>query len=278
MVHQAQRRLEESEPQQSSATARPRLLYESCPLCQSRDMRKLRTGDCSNHPLYQPIVPKVMNWMECSDCGHAFTDGYLSPEVMAVVFSRTHENQRPGFQFEAQRMVSSKMVERVARFAENGRWLDVGFGNGSLLFTAQEWGFDPVGLDLRRESVEAMEKLGIEAHCIDIFDLKEGQYSVISMADVLEHLPFPKKGLEAAHRVLAPEGILFLSMPNYKCLAWQLLDLENDNPYWGELEHFHNFSRARLYSLLEEHGFAPLLYNVSQRYRVCMEVIARRIS
>ena len=106
-----------------------------------------------------------MNWLECADCAHAFTDGYLSPEVIAVVFSQTHENQRPGYQFEAQRMISSKIVERVARFVTDGKWLDVGFGNGSLLFTAQEWGFDPVGLDLRRESVEAMKKLGVAAYC-----------------------------------------------------------------------------------------------------------------
>lgn len=33
----------------------------------------------------------------------------------------------------------------------------------------------------------------------------------------------------------------------------------------------------RLYELLEEHGFEPLHYSVSERYRACMEVIARRV-
>jgi hypothetical protein len=37
-----------------------------------------------------------------------------------------------------------------------------------------------------------------------------------------------------------------------------------------------NFSRRRLCSLLEESGFAPLQHSVSERYRVCMEVIVRR--
>ncbi len=263
-------------PAQVSSAAQPRVLYEGCPLCQSRDMRDLCKADCSRHPLYQPIVPKVMNWMECSECGHVFTDGYFSPEAAAVVFSRTNETQQPGYQFEAQRKVSSRIVERVARFVQGGKWLDVGFGNGSLLFTALEWGFVPVGLDLRIKSVEAMKKLGVEAYRLDILDLKNDQFNVISMADVLEHMPFPQKGLEAAHRLIAPNGILFLSMPHYKCPAWQLLDMAKANPYWGELEHFHNFTRQRLYSLLEERGFKPLLYGISERYRVCMEVIARR--
>jgi 2-polyprenyl-3-methyl-5-hydroxy-6-metoxy-1,4-benzoquinol methylase len=34
------------------------------------------------------------------------------------------------------------------------------------------------------------------------------------MADVLEHMPFPKTGLAAAHRLRRPDGVLFLSMPN----------------------------------------------------------------
>lgn len=56
---------------------------------------------------------------------------------------------------------------------------------------------------------------GIEGHCIDItkFD-PNGRYAVISMADVLEHMPYPRAGLDAAHRLLRPDGILFLSMPN----------------------------------------------------------------
>jgi len=90
-------------------------------------------------------------------------------------------------------------------------------------------------------------------------------------------MPFPKEGLSAAHRLLQPDGVLFVSMPNYDCMAWRLLDAGNANIYWGELEHFHNFSRARLYALLEEQGFEPVHYAVSERYRACMEVIARRI-
>jgi hypothetical protein len=70
--------------------------------------------------------------------------------------------------------------------------------------------------------------------------------------------------------------VLFVSMPNYDCMAWRLLDAGNANPYWGELEHFHNFSRARLSALLSEQGFEPVQYAVSERYRVCMEIIARR--
>jgi len=218
-----------------------------------------------------------MNWMHCDDCEHVFTDGYFPPDVLTTIFQGTLENQKPGWNFEGQRNVSARMVENIARYVDGGAWLDVGFGNGSLLFTAEEWGFEPVGLDLRPSSVETMRKLNLEAHCLDVtaFD-SAGRFSVVSMADVLEHMPFPKDGLAAAYRLLVPNGILFVSMPNYGCAVWRLLDAAKTNPYWGELEHYHNFSRARLYALLKECGFEPLHYTISERYRVCMEVIARR--
>ena len=96
------------------------------------------------------------------------------------------------------------------------------------------------------------------------------------MADVLEHMPYPKVGLEAAHRLLQPGGVLLVSIPNMGSAVWKAMDDGNANPYWGEIEHYHNFDRERLYALLAEGGFEPVRYGVSHRYRACMEVIAVR--
>jgi SAM-dependent methyltransferase len=268
-----------TEPQtvpQPTVAARPRIPFEGCPLCDSRGIGLLREADCSGHPLFHPIVPRAMKWMRCADCRHVFTDGFFDAEACSVIFGKTHDNQKPGADFERQRFVSARIVDRVAKFVRGGAWLDVGFGNGSLLFTADEWGFAPVGLDLRPQSVEAMSALGIEAHCVDLKDFdRPGTMAVISMADVLEHMPYPQEALRSARRLLRADGVVFLSMPNFDCMAWRLLDRANANPYWLELEHYHNFSRERLFALLEQNGFAPVDYGVSERYRVCMEVIAR---
>lgn len=258
-------------------TRKSRHLYDTCPLCSATDISELRTGDCSHHALYKPVVSPLMVWMRCGACEHVFTEGYFTDETRAAVFSSTHPEQQPGADFEQNRYVSARIVERVARYVCDGTWLDVGFGNGSLLFTAEEWGFRPEGLAPHPSTAQGMRALGIDTHCADLTTLDEpGRYSVISLTDVLEHMPYPGQGLVAAHRLLREDGVLLASMPHYGCAAWRLLDARNANPYWGELEHFHNFSRARLYSLLEENGFEPLHYAVSERYRVCMEVIARR--
>lgn len=254
-----------------------RILYRSCPLCESTDIPVQLKADCSRHPLYKEPLSPVMEWRRCGTCDHVFTNGYFTSEALAIVFGGTHENQRVGHDFERQRHISGRMVQQVSRHVPNGDWLDVGFGNGSLVFTADEFGYSAVGIDLRIENVEGLKRAGFEAHCVDITELDmPGRFSVISMADVLEHIPFPKDALSAAHRLLQPGGALFLSMPNMGAFGWRALDSGRANPYWGELEHYHNFTRDRLYRLLVEQGFVPREYGISERYRMCMEVVAVR--
>jgi SAM-dependent methyltransferase len=158
-----------------------------------------------------------------------------------------------------------------------GRWLDIGFGNGSLLTTAAEFGYEVVGLDLREESVQRLRQAGFETYAIELDSYRPNElFDVVSMADVLEHMPFPKRALQQVSSMLQDDGHLFVSMPNADAFVWDVLTQNGTNPYWGEIEHYHNFGRKRLWALLEECGFEPLRYTVSIRYRAGMEVIARK--
>ena len=254
-----------------------RIAYASCPLCESKDTEELRVGNCTDHPLYNAEFPPLMMWLKCRTCSHVYTDGYWSNEALAELFKGTQENQVLCSDMEIARQRSANIIDKVVRFTGiNGKWLDVGFGNGSLLFTALEYGFEPVGLELRPEAAERMTAHGIRSYAKDICELEgEGEFRVISMADVLEHMPFPIPALQAARRLLKPDGVLFLSMPNMGAPVWAYYDAQKANSYWHEIEHYHNFSRLRLYDLLFKADFTPIRYGVSERYTMCMEVIAR---
>jgi len=256
-----------------------RIRYAACPLCDADDAVEAMIGDCSDHPLFKPPLPADQLWIECRACGHVYVEGYFTPAALAIVLSGTQSNQLPGYDIEGQRHLWSPVVEAVSRLraALGGRWLDVGFGNGSLLTTAAEFGYEVVGLDLREESVHLMRELGFEAHALDLEEFRANEaFDVVSLADVLEHMPFPKRALQRVQDLLRTDGLLFLSMPNADSFAWQMLTRTGTNPFWGEIEHYHNFGRKRLYALLAEFGFQPVCYRVSTRYRACMEVIARK--
>jgi SAM-dependent methyltransferase len=256
-----------------------RIPFESCPLCNRDEATEVAIADCSRHPMYKPSLPATMRWLQCEACKHIFVDGYFDEAALRDLFSDTQPMQTPGHEVGRARVVWAKVVDDVARLCPGlgGRWLDVGFGSGALLTTAAEFGFEAVGLDLRAQSVEQMVRFGYEAHCIDLEHFRPNQtFDVVSMADVLEHMPFPRGALARARDILSEEGLLFVSMPNVDAFVWKMLDRAGENPYWGEIEHLHNFGRARLYDLLRQEGFEPCRYGVSERYVACMEVVARK--
>lgn len=255
-----------------------RTAYDACPLCDGRVSVPLRSADCTKHALWREGLPAVVNWLSCDGCGHVYTDGYFEGAALEFLFAETQRSQTPGYEIESQRYVSSAMVERViaAHGSARGRWLDVGFGSGSLLTTAEEYGFTVAGIDLRESSCAPLRALGYDVQCTPLDGLlKYNQFDIVSLADVLEHTPFPRMTLELCAAQLRPGGTLFISMPNADCFAWRALDIANANPYWQELEHYHNFGRKRLERLLSLHGFEPNSYAVSRRYRVGMELTAK---
>lgn len=261
-------------------TMHQRIPFDSCPLCAADEATQVAIADCSRHALYSPALAQSMRWLRCDACAHVFVDGYFSDAALKVLFSKTQAMQVPGHEVGRARLVWARVVEDIARLqpALGGRWLDVGFGSGALLTTADEFGYEAIGLDLREDSVARMRRYGYQAEQRDLLDYSADMpFDVISFADVLEHMPFPRAALERAHLLLAPDGLLFVSMPNFDAFVWKVLDSRGENPYWAELEHLHNFGRARLYELLRATGFEPCRYGVSERYVACMEVVARRV-
>jgi SAM-dependent methyltransferase len=262
--------------------ANARTAYESCPLCGDKGFAQEIVGDCSHHKCYHAELPPKMRWMRCAACSHSFVDGYFTAEALKLVFQSTQDNQQLAGDLYRTREVSADVVEKIKRVSgqgvPTGRWLDVGLGNAALITTADEYGYDAVGIDLRSNTVEAARNAGLEAYEIRLEDFKpEAPFDVISMADVLEHVPYPKEMLSAARELLTDSGLLFLSMPNSDSFVWRYATQTNRNPFWGEIEHYHNFGRERLYQLLAEFGFEPVDYGISRRYFFSMEVIARKL-
>ena len=251
-----------------------RQLYAACPLCEGADHTLVRTADGSAHPAYRPEIDPQIRWQACRACGHIFAQGYFAAADQAFLRSEA----RLGQDMERGRHAAAPIVARIANHVVQGAWLDVEFGDGSLLFTAAEWGYEAVGIDPHAANVAALRQLGVEAHPRSLTDFdSRGRFSVVSLAGILPREPFPKQALAAAHRLLRIGGALFLSMPNREPMLFNLLQANAVNPHWTEIDHYHMFGRSRLYRLLRDLGFEPLEYNVSAAHKVGMEVIARKL-
>ena len=91
-------------------------------------------------------------------------------------------------------------------------------------------------------------------------ELPTAYFDVVTMNDVLEHMPWPEPALATARRILRPDGKLVLSLPNVQFLL-NVLDLvkRNDWEYQdcGILDrtHFRFYTTKSATRLLERNGF-----------------------
>ncbi len=223
----------------------------------------------------------IIRWMVCGGCQHQFTWGYHNESGLGELFSAAQSGQTPAGMsaavIEAERDIWVKVVDGVSRHLTRGRWFDVGAGSGMLLALARECGFDVQAAEARPQTAAALRARGIavlQGPEADLAEGEPGRFDVISLCDVFEHMPFPLLALQGASHALREGGVLFISTPNLDALAWQALDDENINPYWSEVEHYHNFSFRQVRTLLEEHGFDSISCSVSNRYRLGMDVTA----
>ena len=264
-----------------------RTAYACCPLCDSVRMRHVGAAATTSYVNWHDRLPPTLDWMRCDDCGHVFTQHYWTEAGLAEVFRKSHPSQVAGGDPDQKRQIWRPTVQNALRLlggyasAMAGpampTWLDVGCGDGALVMAASEFGFAALGLDARAEPVAAIQRLGYAAAQSEFMAARaEAPVSVISMFDVLEHMIFPRSALAHAHDLLAPGGLLIISLPNMDSSSWRLMDQASANPYWMEIEHHHNFTRASLSALLARQGFAVELFDIPGRYKAQMELYARK--
>lgn len=111
-----------------------------------------------------------------------------------------------------------KSLQRVA--AAGGRpprLLDIGSGTGALLEVAGAMGFDAEGIDLCRPNVERAAARGLRVRHGDAAALDvEGEFDVVTMMDIIEHVVDPVGLLRTVGRALAPGGRLVVYTPNHR--------------------------------------------------------------
>jgi 2-polyprenyl-3-methyl-5-hydroxy-6-metoxy-1,4-benzoquinol methylase len=165
----------------------------------------------------------------CGACGwvQKALDAAWHREVEAIYSGYDIYHQSEGVEqavFDQDTGAAAARSERLLRavwahlgLPAQGRLMDVGCGNGSLLASchrlAPEWKL--VGSELsdqHRERVAALP--GVEAFCSGPVAEIPGQFDVITMNHVLEHIPDPADYLRGLREKLSPGAVLVVQVPN----------------------------------------------------------------
>lgn len=233
----------------------------TCPACDGRDYRELfETTD----RLYRTTA-ESFRLIECRHCGLIRLDPWPPAEALRRYYPSSYwyaPGQTLAERLEQlwRRLVLCDHYEFVRRAlrstGEKGWVLDVGCGGGLLVRMLREHGIPALGLESSLQAASVAWHInGIPVVCasLEAAPLPAESCALITMFHVIEHLPDPTLYLDAARRLLKPNGRLIVQTPNAAC--WQFLLLGEN---WSGLDvprHLIDFRARDLETLLDCCGF-----------------------
>ncbi len=136
-----------------------------------------------------------------------------------------------------------------------GKLLDIGAATGFFMSLAKNRGFEVVGVELSDFAARKGREKGLNIVTGDLLNTQfmSGSFDVVTMFDVLEHVPEPKKLIAEVKRILKPHGLVIINTPDAESLWARILGKK-----WQLImppEHINYFSPKNLSKYLSDHGF-----------------------
>lgn len=156
---------------------------------------------------------------------------------------------------------------RVLKYRTSGRLLDVGCARGLFLSNfVDKRSFEFLGIEPRRWICErAAKRLGNRVFCGTLKEahLPDAHFDVVTMINLIEHLPSPKDALLEVNRIMKPGALLMVETPD----AGGFLTWIMGGRWFPFLESEHNyfFTKATINDLLSKTGFKIVSFESSRK-------------
>ncbi|MBD0370358.1 MAG: methyltransferase domain-containing protein [Pyrinomonadaceae bacterium] len=195
------------------------------------------------------------------ELGSYYASVYRAP----VILDNLDEGRR--------QVLQSRMSLLKEHAPERGRLLEIGSGEGFFLQKAITEGFEATGIEPSRSYAEVSRRLVPEATvytgAFESFQ-SEKAFDVICSFFVLEHILDPAAFLRKCEELLAPDGLLYLEIPDVGLYPSQHSDM-----VWHE--HTYHFTQAAIKQLLARAGFRVIdVQSPGPSYQFGMAVFARK--
>jgi 2-polyprenyl-3-methyl-5-hydroxy-6-metoxy-1,4-benzoquinol methylase len=134
--------------------------------------------------------------------------------------------------------------------------LDVGCGTGDFLLVCKNNGWKVTGVEPNAKAKIAAENKLNGKSASEIYPEinqinNEAQFDVITLWHVLEHVPNLEAYISILKKLLKPDGILIVAVPNFKSY-----DANHYKQFWAAFDvprHLWHFSKKSIHLLFEKH-------------------------
>jgi len=201
-----------------------------CPVCGTEISRVLLRSE-NRHGRFIQEPYTEFNVYQCTVCGLVGLPDVETDELYYKQYypHGYHAQTPPSLLGRAWNVFSSFLTNRKVNIIKRYTplpcsLLDVGCGNGGFLKYLDRHLFDAHGLEPVKEAVEAANQAGLQVAQGNILkdSLAPEHYDVVTLWHVFEHIKDPVAALNRIHAILRPGGIVVMSMPNTRSLAFRL--------------------------------------------------------
>lgn len=166
-----------------------------------------------------PRFKELLELVKCSNCGHVFLNDV--PEIFDSRQYKYYKKYRglPESQV-FNKLTTQRHLADLARFRQLTpvkSILDVGCGKGDFIWALKDENLACLGIDLATDAVEVAQTFGLNVIESDFFsvNLECASLDVITMYELIEHVPNPVQFMQRARDLLRPGGVLYLTTPNF---------------------------------------------------------------
>ncbi|MFA6088453.1 MAG: class I SAM-dependent methyltransferase [Candidatus Woesearchaeota archaeon] len=238
--------------------------YVHCNLCGANDytvMYPSKHGKVNEQDLIskfrssgdETLIDQVV---KCNKCGFI----YVNPRIRSdMIFNAYSEGEDQNFvsQAKGRELTFAKCLKLIEKYTKGrrGKILDVGTAGGSFLHVAKKKGWDVYGLEPNKWMGKwCKENYGIDISSKSLFEQKypSNNFDVVTLWDVLEHMPDPDASLKECNRILKDKGLLVVNYPDIGSWLSQLMKRK-----WIFLlsVHLFYFNRRTIKKILRKNGY-----------------------
>lgn len=223
----------------------------SCPWCGCSDWSPL-------------IVDDGVPVARCKRCGIAFAIVIPTLQHLRDYYTEQFADER----YWEKELASARpwlhrhLLARIRRYKPKGALLDVGCSFGFFINMARQIGYSVIGVEISEPAANyARNKLGLNVFwgTLEEASLEDESVDVVTLIDVLEHIPEPMTTLREIRRVLRSGGLLVIRVPNFKFhwLKTLLLRALKRRNFIGldSRNHVNHFTIGALINGLQQLGF-----------------------
>lgn len=196
-------------------------------------------------------LPDKYNIVSCSCCGFCYADTSATQTDYDVYYSDYNNYSGQGANKAFQTTFSPIRTFLEKHTEKSSAILDVGFGKGELLKRLGELGYTELtGIDPSQYSVDHLKRNGIQAYKKSVYDdpgWLSGNYDLVFLMSVIEHLLDPKIAVVQATKYLKNGGFLIVDIPDYSMCNKVELPIPNQ----FNQEHINYFSRISFERMLQ---------------------------